>query len=32
VHNDDDIVFEGAGVLWSLRGAGTQTADDDDND
>lgn len=32
VENDDDIVFEGAGVLWSLQGAGTQAADDDDND
>lgn len=32
VHADDDIVFEGAGVLWSLQGAGAQSADDDDND
>jgi hypothetical protein len=31
VDNDDDVVFEGAGVLWSLQGAGAQ-ADDDDND
>lgn len=32
VHDDDDIVFEGAGVLWSLQGAGARSADDDDND
>jgi hypothetical protein len=32
VDNDDDVVFEGAGVLWSLQGAGAQAADDDDND
>jgi hypothetical protein len=31
VDNDDDVVFEGAGVLWSLQGAGAR-ADDDDND
>ena len=30
VDNDDDVVFEGAGVLWSLQGAGAQAADDDD--
>jgi len=28
---DDDIVFEGAGVLWSLQGATAQVADDDDD-
>ena len=32
VDDDDDVVFEGAGVLWSLQGAGAQAADDDDND
>jgi hypothetical protein len=32
VHNDADIVFEGAGVLWSIRGAGAQAAADDGND
>jgi hypothetical protein len=32
VDGDDDVVFEGAGVLWSLQGAGAQAADDDDND
>jgi hypothetical protein len=33
VDDDDDIVFEGAGVLWSLQGAGAaQAADDEDND
>lgn len=32
VDNDDDIVFQGAGVLWSLQGTGAQAADDDDND
>jgi hypothetical protein len=31
VDNDDDVVFQGAGVLWSLQGAGAQAADDDDN-
>lgn len=31
IHNNDDIVFEGAGVLWSLRGATAQVADDDDD-
>lgn len=31
VDNDDDIVFQGAGVLWSLQGAGAQAADDDDD-
>jgi hypothetical protein len=30
VDNDDDVVFQGAGVLWSLQGAGAQAADDDD--
>jgi hypothetical protein len=32
VDDDDNVVFEGAGVLWSLQGAGAQAADDDDND
>jgi hypothetical protein len=32
VQDDDAIVFQGAGVLWSLQGAGAQAADDDDND
>ena len=31
IHNTDDIVFEGAGVLWSLQGATAQAADDDDD-
>jgi hypothetical protein len=31
IHNNDDIVFEGAGVLWSLQGATAQVADDDDD-
>jgi len=31
IHNNDDIVFEGAGVLWSLQGASAQVADDDDD-
>ena len=31
VDDDDDVVFEGAGVLWSLQGAGAR-ADADDND
>jgi hypothetical protein len=29
VDNADDIVFQGAGVLWSLQGSGAQAADDD---
>jgi hypothetical protein len=32
VDNDDNIVFQGAGVLWSLQGTGARAADDDDND
>jgi hypothetical protein len=32
VDNDDAVVFQGAGVLWSLQGAGARAADDDDND
>jgi hypothetical protein len=32
VDNDDDIVFQGAGVLWSLQGTGTRASVDDDND
>ena len=32
VDDNDDIVFEGAGVLWSLQGAGAQMANNDDND
>jgi hypothetical protein len=28
---DDDIVFEGAGVLWSLQGTTARVADDDDD-
>ena len=32
VDDDDDVVFEGAGVLWSLQGAGATQADGDDND
>ena len=31
LHNNDDIVFEGAGVLWSLQGATAQVANDDDD-
>jgi hypothetical protein len=31
IHDNDDIVFEGAGVLWSLQGATAQVADDDDD-
>jgi hypothetical protein len=32
IDNDDDIVFEGTGVLWSLEGTGAQMADNDDDD
>jgi hypothetical protein len=32
VDDDDDIVVRGAGVLWSLRGVGTQQHEDDDED
>lgn len=32
VDNDDDVVFEGAAVLWSLQSTGASAADDDDND
>jgi len=32
VDNDDEVVFQGAGVLWSLQGTGAQAAEDDDND
>jgi hypothetical protein len=32
VDDNDDIVFEGAGVLWSLQGTGAQMADNDGND
>jgi hypothetical protein len=32
VEEDDDIVMEGAGVIWSLQGAGARTVDDDDDD
>ena len=31
VDDDDDIVVQGAGVLWSLQGVGTRAADDDDD-
>jgi hypothetical protein len=31
VDDDDAIVFEGAGVLWSLQGTGAQMADNDDD-
>jgi hypothetical protein len=31
VDDDDDIVVQGAGVLWSLQGVGTPAADDDDD-
>jgi hypothetical protein len=31
VDDDDDIVFEGAGVLWSLQGTDAQMADNDDD-
>jgi hypothetical protein len=30
VDDDDDIVMQGAGALWSLEGAGSRAADDDD--
>jgi hypothetical protein len=30
VDDDDNIVVQGAGVLWSLQGVGTQQDDDDD--
>lgn len=30
VDDDDDIVVQGAGVLWSLQGVGAQQHDDDD--
>jgi hypothetical protein len=30
VDDDDDIVVQGAGVLWSLQGVGAQRHDDDD--
>jgi hypothetical protein len=29
VDNDDDIVVQGAGVLWSLQGLGGLAVDDD---
>ena len=32
VEDDDDIVMEGAGVIWSLQGAGARAIDDDDDD
>lgn len=32
VDENDDIVFEGTGVLWSLQGIGAQLAANDDND
>jgi hypothetical protein len=31
VDDDDDIVVEGAGVLWSLQGLGARAVDDDDD-
>jgi hypothetical protein len=31
VDDDDEIVVHGAGMLWSLQGVGTATADDDDD-
>ena len=31
VDDDDDIVFEGAGVLWSIQDTGAPSADDDDD-
>lgn len=30
VEDDDDIVTEGAGVIWSLQGSGARAVDDDD--
>lgn len=32
VNDDDDIVLEGAGALWSLEATGGRAADDDDDD
>jgi hypothetical protein len=31
VEDDDDIVMEGAGVIWSLQGVGARAVDDDDD-
>jgi hypothetical protein len=31
VEDDDDIVIEGAGVIWSLQGSGARAVDDDDD-
>jgi hypothetical protein len=31
VDDDDDIVVQGAGVLWSLQGVGAHAVDDDDD-
>ncbi len=32
IDDDDDIVVQGAGVLWSLQAVGAQPHDDDDDD
>ena len=32
VDDDDDIVVQGAGVLWSLQGVGARRHEDDDDD